>query len=133
MGTRSTIKMFENGKCLGAVYQQYDGYPSCVGKELADFIDKHKIINGFNSQTSENFANGIGCLFAQFIAKIKTGIGGVYMTTQNDEQEYNYSVMYVSSVGEITIKVEYGDEKIFKGNIKQFKEFCKEDGKDEEG
>jgi hypothetical protein len=133
MGTRSTIKMFENGECLGAVYQQYDGYPYCVGKELADFIDKHKIINGFNSQTSKNFANGIGCLFAQFIAKIKTGIGGVYMTTQNDEQEYNYSVMYVSSVGEITIKVEYGDEKIFKGNIKQFKEFCKEDGKDEEG
>ncbi len=98
MGTRSTIKFYsefdkELKSPILSVYQQYDGYISGVGYELATWLLGKKIINGISGQTMEDgYANGMGCLAAQFVLAFKDSIGGFYCTNVNNEQEYNYSV-----------------------------------------
>jgi hypothetical protein len=94
MGTRSTVKFYEDGEVILSVYQQYDGYPTGVGKELADFLNSKTIISGFSGQTMETHANGIGCLAAQFVKEFKRSIGGLYITNKSDTQSYNYRVFY---------------------------------------
>ena len=130
MGTRSTVKFYdESDNCIASIYQQYDGYPSCVGLRLAQFLARKELINGFGEQKMDNFANGIGCLSAQFIAEIKTRIGNVYMTYESDTQDYDYVVkinndydedsLICDRVGALTISVDD-----FKGNVSEFLEFC---------
>ena len=111
MGTRSTIKFYsewDDKKVLLSVYQQYDGYITGVGHDLARWLLDKKIINGISHQTrEEGYANGMGCLAAQFVADMKVGIGGFYLTTEDDEQQYNYEVRYKD--GQFIIKVDdYG-------------------------
>lgn len=108
MGTRSTVKFYDEFKKeepILSVYQQFDGYIDGVGYDLANFLKDKKIINGISNQTmEEGFANGMGCLAAQYVAKKKTEIGGFYLTTKNDEQEYNYEVRFID--GKLIIKVD---------------------------
>lgn len=94
MGTRSIIRIQEDGKTLVSIYQQYDGYPECVGLELAKFAAARTIVNGYHGdQKSDKFANGAGCFAAQFIAHIKTDIGGVYIYPADcSGEEYNYTI-----------------------------------------
>lgn len=98
MGTRATVKFYnskptEESKPLFNVYFQFDGYYEGVGHELADFLISKKLINGINNQTMEQgFANGMGCLSAQYIKEIKTEIGGVYLHSIDDEEQYDYKV-----------------------------------------
>lgn len=127
MGTRSTIKFLEDDRNLCNIYQQYDGYPSSVGLELAEFLNGMEIINGFGMSDNTGKANGLGCLSAQFVAKIKTNIGGVYMTSADDEQEYNYIVsLKRHPKHELTITVYSYNEHLFEGTKEEFLEFCKE-------
>ena len=128
MGTRSTIKFIDNGKNICSIYQQYDGYPASVGLELAKFLNNTQIINGFNSNDNMGKANGLGCLSAQFIAKIKTDIGSIYMTDADDEQEYNYIVSLETYpiMKEISIIVNDYSSQIFNGTKEEFLQFCKE-------
>jgi hypothetical protein len=121
MGTRSTVKFYEQGECIASIYQQYDGYPSCVGLKLAEFLKSKTVINGISGQTMESLANGIGCLSAQYIAKIKDRIGNVYMTSASDLEEYNY-IVHCNECGVITVKVED-----FAGNVDEFLRYCKQD------
>lgn len=84
MGTRSIIKFIEkyDGKerPIVAVYQQYDGYLEHVGKQLCDFLSSKTIINGISSnQYTNKYANGIGCLAAQFIRDYKVEVGCLYI------------------------------------------------------
>ena len=118
MGTRSTVKFYDEEECVASIYQQYDGYLKGVGLSLAKFLKSKIIINGFSEQTMETHANGIGCLASQYIAKIKTKIGNVYMTTKDDEEEYNYKV-YCNASDELKITVED-----FTGNVEKFYEYC---------
>jgi len=108
MGTRSTVKFFSewNDQPLLSVYQQYDGYIDGVGHELATFLLDKKVINGIGMGQSMDggYANGMGCLAAQYVAGNKHEIGGFYMTTADDEQEYNYEVRFVD--GKLIIKVD---------------------------
>ena len=138
MGTRSTVKFYEleNGKksLLAAIYQQYDGYIEGVGYELAEFLMQKKLVNGIPSRTDLllNFANGPGCLAAQYIAQHKAQIiGNLYMTTEDDMQEYNYEV-YIDMVQYFSdpescipwIEVKsYSNELIFKGTPKELLKF----------
>lgn len=95
MGTRSTVAFIDNGQCIAKIYQQYDGYISGVGHELAEWLKGKTIVNGFNSTHEDGrHANGMGCLAAQYIADHKQGIGGFYMTSVDDAQEYNYIVTH---------------------------------------
>ena len=111
MGTRSTVKFYSEHQedvVLLSVYQQYDGYISGVGHKLANFLKGKKAIGGFSKNRGETmkngFANGMGCLAAQYVAANKTEIGGFYITTPDDEQEYNYKVKLVDD--EFVIEVD---------------------------
>lgn len=121
MGTRSTVKFYSefNQKTpILSVYQQYDGYISGVGHELANWLKDKKIINGFGSQTMEDgFANGMGCLAAQYVAAHKSEIGGFYLTTPDDTQSYNYTVHLID--GKLIIVV----DDIFKGTPEELLAF----------
>lgn len=99
MGTRSLIKFYEkygNDEIeLVTIYQQYDGYIDGVGHELAGWLKKRIILNGFSGQSDKDgYCNGAGCLVAQFIRDFKSGIGGFYIFPSNSEaQDYNYKVV----------------------------------------
>lgn len=104
MGTRSTVKFYQDQHIVASIYQQYDGYISGVGHDLAKWLKTKTVVNGFSYQTMEaGFANTMGCLAAQYIRENKVKIGGFYMTTSDDEQEYNYEVRLVDDEFEITV------------------------------
>ena len=90
MGTRSTIKFYDEDEFICAVYQQFDGYIDGVGKQVVDFISSKSFVNGIGRD--ENVFNGYHCFIAQFISNFKTSAGGLYMTSKDDEQEFNYIV-----------------------------------------
>lgn len=122
MGTRSTVQFYDRldeKEPILCVYNQFDGYIDGIGHKLANFLKDKKIINGIeNGQTMEGgFANGMGCLAAQYVAENKTKIGGFYLTTKEDSQQYNYIVRYVD--GEILIEV----DDIFKGSPNELLSF----------
>lgn len=98
MGTRSLIRFrYYDGTILCCIYQQWDGYPSCVGIQLAKFLCKMIMVNGIPSNANlpegKQYANGIECLVAQFIAAYKKGPGSLYLYPHDScDQEYNYDV-----------------------------------------
>lgn len=90
-----------------ALYRQYDGYPSGHGQELADFLNGKRLVNGYGDPSSKTEANGVGCLAALLVAHLKKDqIGDIYITSQTDSQEYNYTV-YKGENG-LRIKCESG-------------------------
>ena len=91
MGTRSTIAIYENTKHLVTIYQQYDGYPSGVGLQLAKFVSSGKLVNGLSGDKGLVF-NGMGCFAAALIKELKEGPGGTYIVPKGQEEEYNYKV-----------------------------------------
>ena len=135
MGTRSLTYVFtERNEFQGKVYEprpliclyrQYDGYPTGHGRELADFLDGMKVVNGLGSET-EKLANGMGCLAAQLVANFKVEAGQFYMEEarlQNDcGQEYEYHV-YADKVEIIKIGSN-NDNVIFSGTWAELKEYC---------
>ena len=136
MGTRSHTNFIEvtaNGSDLiCSVYQQYDGYLSYVGKNIADFLAGKEIVNGYNSLDVTK-ANGIGCLAAQFIAKFKDGIGNLYIIKPQESNmvitgwiEYIYNIYVDDSkegADQYRIEVIDCDGKIFDGNLDEYVAF----------
>lgn len=131
MGTRSLTYVYDSDSGssstlapLICMYQQYDGYPEGVGKELAEFLNSFDAItNGISFGEKRKTANGMGCLAAQLVAKTKTAVGGVYLypckVNQDCGQEFEYHILFDRVV------VRDGYEKIlFDGNWKQFADFC---------
>jgi len=129
MGTRSLTKFVNvsNGKehCIGAMYRQFDGYLSGHGAELKKFLSGKKIINGIvaNDNIYSCF-NGLGCLGASVIKHFKDGIGHIYLTTSDDNQEYNYKIWaeipegFEQPKGTIMVTVtNYKNEEIYSGPI----------------
>lgn len=141
MGTRSTIKFVRpyvdkvgNKKEMPFVniYQQYDGYISGVGYELAEWLLKKKLCNGFSCDMDDNeYANGIGCLAAQFIRDHKEELGGLYITTLDDTEDYNYTVLVYDESGDRNYPYSYSirvtnfdnPEPIFEGTPKELLNF----------
>ena len=112
MGTRSVTKLYNEGKLLLALYKQYDGYTDSWGKELKDFLKSGEFVNGF-SRTDKKQFNGMGCFALQLVKEFKEGVGGLYATTKDDSQEYNYKIEKVGDI--ITISCE--EEEEFKEEI----------------
>lgn len=103
MGTRSKTsfirKIGDKKECLVSVYRQYDGYIEGMGYEIANYILSKEICNGIRlGRDTSKLANGFGCLIAQFIRDFKTEIGNVYITTEDDIQEYNYNIIFDSDL-----------------------------------
>lgn len=103
MGTRSLV-VFENsdGDEICVVYRQYDGYPSARGRELVDFLDNRRLVNGFGD-TEIKQSNGIEDCVAQWIAWEKINrvdnptwhIGNVYIHppyTRDIGEQYIYTI-----------------------------------------
>ena len=125
MGTRSTVKFYdESDEPILCVYQQYDGYISGVGHDLAKFLKGKKIVNGIGSgQTMEKgFANGIECLAAQYVAERKRRIGGFYLTNRDDKEEFNYEVRFIDSKFIINVDGFEGSPDGFKGSPEELLE-----------
>ena len=123
MATRSTIKFIEHDKIIASIYKHWDGYIESLGIEIAEFLKDKKIICGISGQTMEQgYANGMGCLAAQFINHIKDKIGDIYMTNSDCyDEEYNYKIFHN---GEDFI-IEVND--IFKGTPQQLLTFKEEE------
>lgn len=142
MGTRSLTFVYEKygevQKPVVNMYRQFDGYPTGHGAELAEFLSSGTMVNGLGVGSKTLQFNGMGCLAAQMVAHFKESPGGFYIhpTDITDcGQDYEYHI-YDSGKG-LYVEVYNcgcnffgmsGDthESIFKGNLKEFTEFCKE-------
>lgn len=94
MGTRSTTRIYEDGRLLLALYKQYDGYPDGWGKELKDFFHKGVFVNGIRRTEDKLQFNGVGDFALLLVKEFKEGTGGLYATTEENEQEYNYIIEF---------------------------------------
>jgi hypothetical protein len=131
MGTRCLTFVYEKygqvQKPVVNMYRQFDGYPTGHGAELSEFL------------SSDLSANGMGCLAAQMVAHFKKSPGGFYIhpTDVTDcGQDYEYHIydsdkgLYIEVIncGCNMFGVTMSDQHdfVFKGNLKEFTEFCKE-------
>jgi hypothetical protein len=123
MGTRSLTYVYDGDEPVVCMYGQFDGYPSGLGADLADFLHDGKVINGIPFGAKGKMFNGMGCLAAQLVAKFKVGVGNFYLypVKQNQDcwQEYEYHI-YEN-------KVIVKGHSAFEGTWEQFAEFCHED------
>jgi len=131
MGTRCVTVVQERGKDIMAMYRQMDGGPDGHGKELAEFLQGKRIINGipFGKDNSMSF-NGMGCLAASLVAHFKTEIGGFYLVplTSRGDGAYLYTVYDGEIPGSIKLRVESCGKTIYDGYVDDFSpEDCRED------
>jgi hypothetical protein len=138
MGTRSNTIFVSNGDQLVNVYRHFDGYLEGHGRELANFLNSIKLVNGLTGQS--NVANGLPCLAAQFICKFKSdsGAGGIYIDSHIAKPNNDFT--YVVSGGlddcmeplPLEIDVFKYETHIFSGNVQEFLELCSSDDETEE-
>jgi hypothetical protein len=139
MGTRSLTFVYENNGTkevpIMNMYRQFDGYPGGHGADLVDFLSGGNLVNGIG--VNKNVFNGMGCLAAQLIAKMKDGAGGIYIysvDTKNCGQDYEYHIyedgdgfkIKVFNCGVNFFGLTQSDkhDKIFEGDLYKFAEFC---------
>lgn len=133
MGTRSLTRIIPRQEGLAYdvahkraelalvnIYQQYDGYPDYMAVEYAKWLEGLSVGNGISgSDKLGEFANGPGCLAAQFIQKFKTRAGGLYLSPiDNDEGWVQYIYTLLPKEGHdtyMTIYDTYEEKVIFVG------------------
>lgn len=127
MGTRSLTFFYgeENNETpILALYRQFDGYISGHGVDIANFLENMTLVNGYTqNEVAGTHANGMGCLAAQFIALLKTGIGEIYVTNTDTEDDWNFGIDYTYHIRPDSVKVYGGAE--FEGTWKEYVEFVK--------
>ena len=148
MGTRCLTFVYEKygqvQKPVVNMYRQFDGYPTGHGAELAEFLNGGELVNGLGVERDQLQFNGMGCLGASMVAHFKQTPGGFYIyPTDVTEcgQDYEYHIYSANGLlsGEVfRIEVYYcgcnmfgissseTHKLVFKGNLKEFTEFCKE-------
>ncbi len=139
MGTRALTFVYDGEKPIVNLYRQYDGYPTGHGRELAEFLNGFKVVNGIGAETTR-IANGMGCLAAQIVAHFKDSVGGFYIHSVDATecgQDYEYHVYQKDR--ELRVRVTdrgcnmFGltmsdtNEGIFDGTVAEFVTFCTED------
>jgi len=128
MGTRSNTVIVDSGDKILNLYRQMDGYPSGHGAELAAFLAPINLVNGYGTdQKGGTFANGMGCLAAQLVAHLKTGIGGFYIENPNGECDNDYTYTIGRDGGPLKITVDEYGKRIFDGSVTKFVKFCKDE------
>ena len=125
MGTRSLTTFIDDHtkEEIVVMYRQYDGYPSGHGRDLTNFLNEMKIVNGIpGGKKSTQLANGISCLAAQVVSHFKNGVGDFYLHA-GDTRDYGEEFVYTiyAKDKELKVKVEdvYNDEVLFDGNTKE--------------
>lgn len=95
MGTRSLTRILDNdGTELLCLYRQMDGYPGGHGIDLSNALAGSIMVNGIGLE-SKPVHNGMGCLAATVVAKLKGGPGSVYIFPVGSKEcgeEYTYIV-----------------------------------------
>ena len=97
MSTRSSTMFIEGNRIVCHIYRQCDGYPTGHGLELARACNV-KLLDGVSSAyTVNDYANGIGCLAATAVGKLKQQmLGNVYLAPPDEKPcdwvEYVYIV-----------------------------------------
>lgn len=109
MSTNGSVlfsRRHKDGECrnLVQVYRHCDGYVEGLGYELAEWLLKKKMINGISfNQSMKEYANGLGCLAAEFIHDFKTDLGDVYICETGDRDfPYLYHVVIDDDVNGAT-------------------------------
>ena len=145
MGTRSLTFVYEKygqiQKPVVNMYRQFDGYPTGHGAELAEFLNGGRLVNGLiaTKTVDEAVYNGMGCLAASMVAHFKQTPGGFYIhpvDVTDCGQDYEYHVydksgklyieVYDCGCNMFGVSSSETHELVFKGNLKEFTEFCKE-------
>jgi hypothetical protein len=145
MGTRFLTFVYEKygqiQKPVVNMYRQFDGYPTGHGAELAEFLNGGRLVNGLiQTKTVEEVVfNGMGCLAASMVAHFKQTPGGFYIhpvDVTDCGQDYEYHVydksgklyieVYDCGCNMFGVSSSETHELVFKGNLKEFTEFCKE-------
>jgi hypothetical protein len=99
MGTRSLTRIIPRQEGLSYndghrraelalvnIYHQYDGYPEYMAVQYAKWLKDISIGNGISGKPELNkFANGPGCLAAQFIKHFKDRPGNLYLHPIDNE------------------------------------------------
>jgi len=133
MGTRSLTVVMDGKRHVMTLYRQFDGNPERHGEDLAALLGKVQIINGLGSGDSDRLgkvANGMGCLAAQLVARLKDCVGNVYVEGRWPKKDwkdtsYQYVINRGSYCGEpggvvsrtVTVTVmESGKKVLFKGD-----------------
>ena len=137
MGTRSLTTFIDNNtkEEIVVMYRQFDGYPSGHGRDLINFLDGIKVVNGIpGGKKSTQLANGISCLAAQVVSHFKKGVGDFYLHTA-DTRDYGEEFVYTiySKDNELKVKVEdvYEDKVLFDGNTKEMNKWIGYDDRPE--
>ena len=125
MGTRSLTNIVDGKKTVACIYRQFDGYPSGHGSDLAAIIAPVIMVNGLTGGNAP-VANGIGCLAAQIVARLKKEPGGIYLYAPGSSdvgEEYTYTITGHLS-NPLNVKVSDCDKIIFNGPPAEFAVFC---------
>ena len=100
------------------VYKHYDGYPSGHPVDLANFLNRFRIVNGLTNN-SVKVANGLGCLAAQYVAEFKMEPGDIYVENPDKKHGDIDYITYVWGVENKNIYMSifdtYEDKCIFVG------------------
>lgn len=122
MGTRALTFVYDDDVPMACIYSQWDGYPSDLGKDLATVINSRTLVNGLVGDTTTT-ANGMGCLAALIISKLKGNeAGGFYLypvTTMDAGQEYEYHIFDKKVIVKDKLQ-----KKLFEGDWQSFLEYC---------
>jgi len=133
MGTRSLttfIDEFDKEEIV-VMYRQYDGYPRGHGRDLFNYLNGTKVVNGIpGGKIVSQLANGMSCLAAQVVSHFKKEVGNFYLHksgTRDIGEQYVYTIYYNNN--ELKVKIrnlyekEIMDRIIFNGNLKEMEKW----------
>lgn len=119
MGTRSLIRIMDNGQPLTAIYGQFDGYLSGRGAELLEAAKPYLISNGIK----QGHHNGMGCFAATLIKGLKKDAGGTYIVradASGEEFTYTLSVKAADGTGPLHLSVSAYGKTLYDGALAEF-------------
>lgn len=100
MATRASIKFSDNqGNFIANVYHHWDGYPEYLGAKLLE-LTTTPITQGIKIKPDNAYPvlgevfNGMGCLVASVVVKLKTEPGSVYMYPEGDYGKCGENYLY---------------------------------------
>ncbi len=99
MGTRAAVRFHETAErendVIVTLFRQYDGYPSDMGRDLQE-VCPTEIVNGFTPDDNREgtVANGMGCLAATVVSRLKEKIGNVYLYSPGRAEDAYVAYVY---------------------------------------
>lgn len=118
----ATLLILDNNKPIVNIYSN-GGSPITFGRYLYNLLKNVRMVEEVvPEKEDEIIANGITCLAAQLVSKLKTEIGLIYLRPIEKiyDTDYTYKLNYSDK---FEIKVYYMYCEIFSGDLNQFENF----------